>query len=166
MTFCVCFLSASGANEKLACEQQTHFRSSLGWWKAFYTSFAFWVVQSNLPVWPTLVSDHLPQATTYPKHQNFPSLSVFVWTPCGRDFRYFKGIQDSLGFWIPYLGFRILGNRLQSLSVELGFQVPWAVFRIPKPRNTDFPRFRIYWIPDSHEVMLPWLHETIRNDDF
>ena len=38
-----------------------------------------------------------------------------------------KGIRDSLGFWIPSCGFRIL-----FLSVELGFRIPWAEFRIPQ----------------------------------
>ena len=57
-----------------------------------------------------------------------------------------KGIQDSLGFWIPRQGFRIPGTGFQSLSVELefwipivsGFRIPWAVFRIPKPRIPDY----------------------------
>ena len=106
MTFCVCFLSASGANEK-PFRRVLHF--------GLYSR--------------TFLCDQLSLATTSPKrppiqHQNFPSLSVFVWTPCGPDFRYFKGIQDSLGFWIAYLGFWIPGTRLQSLSVELGFRIP------------------------------------------
>ena len=42
----------------------------------------------------------------------------------------YKGIQDSLGVWIPRGGFQIPGTRFQSLSVELGF-------RIPKPRISD-----------------------------
>ena len=37
-----------------------------------------------------------------------------------------KGIQDSLGFWIPRHGFRIPGTGFQSLSVELGFWIPIA----------------------------------------
>ena len=41
----------------------------------------------------------------------------------------YKGIQDNLGFWIPRRGFRITGT---------GFQIPWAVFPIPKPRILDF----------------------------
>ena len=32
-----------------------------------------------------------------------------------------KGIQDSLGFWIPHCGFRIRGTGFQYFSVELGF---------------------------------------------
>ena len=36
----------------------------------------------------------------------------------------YKGIQDSLGFWIPRRGFRIPGTGFQSLSVELGFWIP------------------------------------------
>ena len=37
-----------------------------------------------------------------------------------------KGIQDSLGFWIPRRGFRILGAAFQSFSVELGLWIPTA----------------------------------------
>ena len=36
----------------------------------------------------------------------------------------YKGIQDSLGFWIPHRGFRIPGTGFQYLSVELGFWIP------------------------------------------
>ena len=35
----------------------------------------------------------------------------------------YKGIQDSLGFWIPRRGFQIPGTGFQSLSVELGFWI-------------------------------------------
>ena len=35
-----------------------------------------------------------------------------------------KGIQDSLGFWIPRRGFRIPGTGFQSLSAELGIWIP------------------------------------------
>ena len=35
-----------------------------------------------------------------------------------------NGIQDSLGFWIPRRGFRILGTAFQSFSVELGLWIP------------------------------------------
>ena len=40
--------------------------------------------------------------------------------------------------WTPHHGFRIPGTGFPSLSVELGFWIPWAVFRIVKP-----------WIPNS-----------------
>ena len=36
-----------------------------------------------------------------------------------------KGIQDSLEFWIPRCGFRIPGTTFQYLSVELGFWIKW-----------------------------------------
>ena len=49
-----------------------------------------------------------------------------------------KGIQYSLGFWIPPCGFRIPSTRFQYLSIELGFWIPWAVFRIPRPRISNF----------------------------
>ena len=62
--------------------------------------------------------------------------------------------------WIPGRGFRIQGKGFQFLSVELldpvfqslvGFQIPWAVFRIPEPRipvsaSKNFPDSGI-WIP-------------------
>ena len=50
-----------------------------------------------------------------------------------------KGYQDSLGFWIPDTGFRIvrqwnLDSGFQSLA---GFRIPWVEFWIPKLRNPD-----------------------------
>ena len=67
-----------------------------------------------------------------------------------------KGIQYSLGFWIPRRGFQIPATGYQSLSVELwtldfkvlGFLIPWAVFRIPKP-GFLIPHARISDIPES-----------------
>ena len=41
-----------------------------------------------------------------------------------------KGIQDSLGFWIPRCGLRIPGTGFQYLSVELGLLIP-IFSRIP-----------------------------------
>ena len=41
----------------------------------------------------------------------------------GQLFAAFKGIQDSPGFWIPILRFRIPGTGFLSLSVELGFRI-------------------------------------------
>ena len=43
-----------------------------------------------------------------------------------------RGIQESLGFWIPRRGFRISDTEFQSLSVELGFQSPG--FWIPQAK--------------------------------
>ena len=57
-----------------------------------------------------------------------------------------KGIQDSLGFWIPRRGVRIPGTAFQSLSVELWaiyglveleFSIPWGVFPIPMSMIQD-----------------------------
>ena len=56
-----------------------------------------------------------------------------------------KGIQDSLGFWIPRRGFLIPGTWLQFFLVEswigfqslVGFRIRRALFRIPKPRIPD-----------------------------
>ena len=38
-----------------------------------------------------------------------------------------KGIHHSPGFWIPYRGFRIPGAGFWSLSVELGFWLPFVI---------------------------------------
>ena len=79
-----------------------------------------------------------------------------------------KGIQDSIGFWIPHNGFRIPDIGFQSLSVELGLWIPifcgipdslscilYSGFQslgfqisqpkyslIPDSTNKKFPRFR------------------------
>ena len=45
-----------------------------------------------------------------------------------------KGIQDSLGFWIPRCGFPIPGTGFQCLSVE--------------PRDYDLFSLGRTWIPD------------------
>ena len=53
-----------------------------------------------------------------------------------------KGIQHSLGFYIPRLGFPIPGTGFKTLSGELGFWIPvlvgfqirWALFRIPQAK--------------------------------
>ena len=64
-----------------------------------------------------------------------------------------KGIQDSLGFWIPRR--RIPDSRYLSLcqwnldsgfQSLVGFRIPCAVFRIPKPRISD-PTSKTF--PDS-----------------
>ena len=58
-----------------------------------------------------------------------------------------KGIQGSLGFWLPHHGFRIPGIEFRILCQSslnsgfqslVGFQIPCAVFWIPKPRILDF----------------------------
>ena len=59
-----------------------------------------------------------------------------------------KGIQDSLELWIPHRVFRILGrwnldSEFQSL---VGFQIPWAVMRIPKHRMR-IPRAKLSRVP-------------------
>ena len=47
-----------------------------------------------------------------------------------------KGIEDSLvsGFYVVDSGFQVLDFRFQSL---VGFRIPGAVFRIPKPRISN-----------------------------
>ena len=51
-----------------------------------------------------------------------------------------KRIQDNLGFWIPLRGFQIPGTGFQSVErgfwipIVSGIRIPWAAFRIPKPR--------------------------------
>ena len=49
-----------------------------------------------------------------------------------------KGIQDSLGFWIPSRWFRIPGSGFQSVSVEFGLWIP-IVCRIPYSTSKNVP---------------------------
>ena len=85
------------------------------------------------------------------------------WAVCPPNFRQVarcKEIQDSLGFWFPRHGFRILGAKFRILcqvNLDSGFQplvgflIFLAVFWIPKPR-----------IPDSTSKNFPdpgiWIH--------
>ena len=63
-----------------------------------------------------------------------------------------KGIQDSLGFWIPHCGFRIPGTGFWYLSVELGFWIPIgsgipdSLSCIPDSKTRDF-RFHEQNVP-------------------
>ena len=57
----------------------------------------------------------------------------------------YGGIQDSLGFWITRFGFRIPGNRFQSLSVDLGF---WILI-------VSGILYSLSWIPDSKSKSFP-----------
>ena len=64
-----------------------------------------------------------------------------------------KGIQDSLGFWIPRRGFRISGIGSQYLSVEFGFWIPIpdSLSCIPdsKAKDSEFHQQKILRIPES-----------------
>ena len=112
------------------------------------------VIDSSLPVWRHILTRE--------------SFGWFV-----QNFAKYKGIQDSLGFWIPRRGFRIPGAGFQSFSVELGFWIP-IVRGIPDSlscildskaqefgfHKQNFPRFRIpqakiSWIPESEFPYMP-----------
>ena len=81
-----------------------------------------------------------------------------------------KGIQDSLGFWIPRHGLRIPGTRFIPCQWDLvfefqsiiGFRITWAVFRIPEPRIPDSTS-KFSRIQDSRNknlsdsgIRIPW----------
>ena len=81
----------------------------------------------------------------------------------GCDFAPWKEIQDSLGFWIPLRRFRIPGTGfciLCQLNLDSGFQslvgfrIPSAVFRIPKPRTSNSTTKNF---PDSR-IRIPYFH--------
>ena len=68
-----------------------------------------------------------------------------------------KGIQDSLGFWIPRRGFRISGIGSHYFSVQFGFWIP-IVSGIPdslsrildsKAQDSEFQKQKIFRIPES-----------------
>lgn len=89
-----------------------------------------------------------------------PSLNV-QWhldvTPC-------KENQESIGFWIPLSGFRILcqwnlDSELQSFA---RFRIPWAEFRTPKPRIPDyFTKRLIPYANYNHIILFYWLFTYI-----
>ena len=60
-----------------------------------------------------------------------------------------KGIQDCLGFQIPFHGFRIPGTEFQSLMVELGFwtsivsEIPYSKVHDSWFHRQNFLRFRV-----------------------
>ena len=75
-----------------------------------------------------------------------------------------KGIQDSLGSWIPRHRFLIPGPRFRILcqwnldsgfQSLVGFRIPWAVFRIPKPRFASTRK--ISRIPESGFPYMGWI---------
>ena len=71
--------------------------------------------------------------------------------------RLMRGIQDSLGFWIPRRGFRISGIGSHYFSVQFGFWIP-IVSGIPdslscipdsKAQDSEFRKQKIFRIPES-----------------
>ena len=63
--------------------------------------------------------------------KDIPRAQVSFFAPC-------KGIQESLGFWIPSRWFRIPGGGFQSVSVEFGLWIP-IVSRIPYSTSKNVP---------------------------
>ena len=63
-----------------------------------------------------------------------------------------NGIQDSSGFWIPRHGFRIRNlfqwNLDPGFQLSVGFRIPTALFRIPRPR-IPILHTKISKIPDT-----------------
>ena len=86
----------------------------------YIASELYLVVQPN----PSEQTSHKPI-----ENRPFSDPAWFDW-----HFASCKGIQDSVGSWIPCRGFRILGTWFQSL---VGFRILWAVFWILKPRIPD-----------------------------
>ena len=115
----------------------------------------------------------------YPRCQRFFSAcciqvrSAPRWAVCSPNFRQVapcKEIQDTLGFWFPRYGYRILGAKFRILCQVnldygfqslLGFRIFLAVFQIPKPRIADSTA-KIGWILDSTSKNFPdpgiWTH--------
>ena len=92
-----------------------------------------------------------------------------------------KGIQDSLGLWIPRCGFWIPGTGFQSLQVELGFWIlivsgiPDCLSCIPYSKTQDsgfheqkFPGFRnldsLTWGEDAIDLSLRWVFFKLTED--
>ena len=110
------------------------------------------IVRFRIPWFVFRIPDSRIHKQTFPRFRNFP------WgiAPC-------KRIRDSLGFWIPRrifpipdTGFYILcqGNWDSGLQSLVGFCIPWAVFRVPKPRIPDSTN-QIFLIPDCTSKIFP-----------
>ena len=76
----------------------------------------------------------------------------------------YKGIQDSLGLWIPRKGFRIpvTGFRIlcqwnlesSGFQMLVGFRIPWAVFRFPRPR-ISIPQAKVFTFRIPQAKIVP-----------
>ena len=80
-----------------------------------------------------------------------------IFAPC-------KGIQDSIGFWIPSHEFRIPGTGFQILVSGfqrlVGFRIPSGLFWISKPRILHSTS-NFFHIPDPTRINFP----AFRNQD-
>ena len=89
-----------------------------------------------------------------------------------------KGFQDSLGFWIPRRGFRILGTGFQSLSMESGFWIP-IVSGIPdslscildsKAQDSTFPYMRrwrmFFWCRNRIQILVKFSSKIDLGNNF
>ena len=96
--------------------------------KIWHTSSDWWKLTMALTSWTRLRTEYIRREREGSERDcERPRTSENQATPC-------KVIEDSLGSWIPGVGFRIpcqwnLDSRFQSLA---GFRIPWAEFRIPK----------------------------------
>ena len=78
-----------------------------------------------------------------------PSKMV-IYVTCGSPLLH---VKEPKTFWysgFQSMYFRILNTGFQSLSAELGFRIPSAVFRIPKPmipefHKQNFPESGFHW---------------------
>ena len=97
--------------------------------KIWYTRFDWWKLTMALTSWTRLRTEYIRREREgSERDRERPRMSESQATPC-------KLIEDSLGSWIPGIGFRIpcqwnLDSRFHSLA---GFRIPWAEFRVPKP---------------------------------
>ena len=85
------------------------------------TKFAFMEVQSSNPNYLGFTCKSHPGGCDF-KKTNLEVAQVFS-LPLKETFVQCKGIQDSLGFWIPRRRFWIPGTGFRSSSVEIGFRI-------------------------------------------
>ena len=97
--------------------------------KIWYTRSDWWKLTMALTSWTRLRTEYIRREREESERNcERPRTSENQATLC-------KVIQDSLGSWIPGIGFRIpcqcyLDSGFQSLA---GFRIPWSEFRILKP---------------------------------
>ena len=93
-------------------------------------------------------------------------MHCFTWSPqlCFARCVWCKRIQDSLGLWIPLLGFQLLDSRSFSgflrFQLLVGFGISTAVFRIPQANLFKIPDSTCESLPHSG---IPYMSRSVSN---
>ena len=152
------------------------FKAFLFWPQVQRSCKKVWIVRQFFMFRQTAKKNYLRTNKPWPSHLS-SALKMLIWRWKRSLYYYFyfcetyhffapcKGIQVSLGFWIPRHRFQIPGPRFRILcqwnldsgfQSLVGFRIHWAVFRILKPRFAHSTR-KISRIPDSGFPYRGWI---------